>query len=67
MANIIKAILFYITILSTFVFITGIELIIQYPLLFIVWTFSIIIQIIACKKLLSIRDLYKLSGYSLLS
>lgn len=59
---ILKGVLLYATILAVMLFISGIDSLIEIPMKMLLWLLVTIILITACRRTISIRELYILSG-----
>lgn len=66
MKKILKGILLWVTVLSAMLFISGIDSIINANL-FLPWLAICSLLIVICYLIMSIRDLYTLLGYNLLT
>lgn len=61
---ILKGVLLYATTLAVMLLISGIDSLIEQPLVLITWLATIIALTILCRRLITVRELYKLTFYS---
>lgn len=61
---ILKGVLLYVTTLAVMIFVGGIDSLIETPMKMLLWVLVTVILIAICRRTISIRELYKLSGYT---
>lgn len=62
---ILKGVLLYVTILAVMIFVGGIDSLVETPMKMLLWILATVILIAICRRAISIRELYKLSGYDI--
>lgn len=62
---ILKGMLLYATAFVVILFIGGIDGLIETPVNILLWLSAIIMLITSCRKTITLRELYKLSGYDI--
>lgn len=62
---ILKGVLLYATALAVMVFIGGIDSLIETPMKMLLWLLVTVILIAVCRRTITIRELYRLSGYDI--
>ena len=62
---ILKGVLLYVTTLAVMIFVAGIDSLVETPMKMLLWILVTVILIAICRRTISIRELYKLSGYDI--
>lgn len=62
---ILKGVLLYVTILAVMIFVGGIDSLVETPMKMLLWILVTVILIAICRRIISIRELYILSGYNI--
>lgn len=62
---ILKGVLLYVTILAVMIFVGGIDSLVETPMKMLLWMLVTVILIAICRRTISIRELYILSGYNI--
>lgn len=62
---ILKGVLLYVTVLAVMIFVGGIDSLVETPMKMLLWILVTVILIAICRRTISIRELYKLSGYDI--